>query len=110
MKNFVQSGDAITVTAPYAVSSGQGVLVGSLFGVATCDAANGASVEIVPEGVFDITALTADTGTAGTKMYWDDTNRRLTTTATSNTLVGVLTLDKGGSDTTARVYLDGSIR
>jgi predicted RecA/RadA family phage recombinase len=110
MKNYVQSGDVITVTAPYAVSSGQGVLVGSLFGVATCDAANGASVDIMPEGVFDITALTSDTGTVGTKMYWDSANKRLTTTATSNTLVGALTLAKGGSDTTARVYLDGVIR
>lgn len=110
MKNFVQTGDVITVPAPYAVSSGQGVLVGSLFGVATCDAANGANVDIVPEGVFDITALTSDTGTVGAKMYWDSTNKRLTTTATSNTLVGALTAAKGSSDTTARVYLDGVIR
>lgn len=110
MKNFVQDDDVITVTAPYAVTSGQGVLVGSLFGVAACDAVNGASVEIVPEGVFDITANVADTGTQGTKVYWDNTNRRITTTATSNQLVGVLTLAKGGSDTTARVYLDGAVR
>jgi predicted RecA/RadA family phage recombinase len=110
MKNFVQNGDVITVAAPYAVTSGQGVLVGALFGVAAYDAAIGANVEIASEGVFDITALTADTGTQGTKMYWDNTNRRLTTTATSNTLVGALTVAKGGSDTTARVYLDGAIR
>lgn len=110
MKNFVQTGDVITVIAPYAVTSGQGVQVGSLFGVATCDAANGASVDIVPEGVFDLTAVTADTGNAGAKMYWDNTARRLTTTATNNTLVGCLTAAKGGSDTTARVYLDGCAR
>jgi predicted RecA/RadA family phage recombinase len=110
MKNFVQEGDIITVAAPYAVTSGQGVLVGSLFGVAAFDAANGANVEIMPEGVFDITALTADTGTQGTKMYWDNTNRRLTITASGNTLVGALTVAKGGADTTARVYLDGVIR
>jgi predicted RecA/RadA family phage recombinase len=110
MKNFVQSGEVLTVTAPYAVTGGQGVLVGALFGVATCDAANGASVEIVPEGVFDITALTTDVGTQGAKMYWDNVNRRLTTTAAGNTLVGALTVAKGGADTTARVYLDGVIR
>jgi predicted RecA/RadA family phage recombinase len=110
MKNFVQNGDVITVIAPYAVTSGQGVQVGALFGVAAYDAAIGASVEIVPEGVFDITANTADTGTQGTKMYWDNTAHRLTTTATSNTLVGALTVAKSGSDTTARVYLDGAIR
>jgi predicted RecA/RadA family phage recombinase len=110
MKNFVQSGEFLTVAAPYQVSSGGGLLVGSLFGVATYDAANGANVEIATEGVFDITALTADTGTVGAKMYWDNTNKRLTVTASGNTLVGVLTAAKGGTDTTARVYLDGCIR
>jgi predicted RecA/RadA family phage recombinase len=110
MKNFVQDGDVITVPAPRALTSGQGVLVGSLFGVATCDAANGANVDIMPEGVFDIAAATADTGAPGTHMYWDDTNHRLTTTATNNVLVGCLTAAKGGSDTTARVYLDGCVR
>jgi predicted RecA/RadA family phage recombinase len=110
MKNYVQEGDVITVPAPYAVTSGQGVLIGSLFGVAGCDAASGANVEIVPEGVFDITANVADVATAGTKAYWDNVNRRITTPAAGNQLVGALTLAKGGSDTTARVFLDGAVR
>jgi len=110
MKNFVQSGEVVTVTAPYALTSGMAALVGSLFGVAACDAANATPVEIKTEGVFDITALASDTGTAGTKMYWDAANKRLTTTATSNTLVGCLTKDKANGDLTARVYLDGTIR
>lgn len=110
MKNFVQSGEVVTVTAPYALTSGMAMLVGSLFGVAACDAANAASVEIKTEGVFDITAATADVGTAGTKMYWDAINKRLTITAAGNTLVGCLTKDKANGDLTARVYLDGTIR
>jgi predicted RecA/RadA family phage recombinase len=110
MQNKVQKGRVITVAAPYAVTGGQGVLVGALFGVAAGDAANGQPVEIDREGVFDITAVTADTGAQGAKMYWDNTNRRLTTTATNNTLVGALTTAKAGTDTTARVCLDGVIR
>jgi predicted RecA/RadA family phage recombinase len=110
MKNYVQAGENLTVPAPYALTSGQGALVGSLFGIAAADAANGADVVLVTEGVFDITALTTDTGAVGTKVYWDNTNKRITTTATSNQLVGVLAAAKGGSDTTARVYLDGAIR
>ena len=39
MKNFIQPGDSLTVSAPYAVTSGQGVLVGALFGIAAYDAA-----------------------------------------------------------------------
>lgn len=110
MKNKVQKGQTITVTAPYDVRSGQAALVGALFGVASCDAANGTPVEIERTGVFDITAATADTGVQGAKMYWDAAARRLTTTATNNTLVGALTVAKGGSDTTARVLLDGVVR
>ena len=34
MKNYVQPGNTITLTAPYAVVSGDGLLVGSIFGVA----------------------------------------------------------------------------
>lgn len=110
MKNFVQSGRVISAIAPYALTSGQGAKVGALFGVASADAANAAPVELVREGVFDLAAVTADTGVVGAKMYWDDTAHRATTTATNNTLIGCLTAAKSGSDATARVLLDGVIR
>ena len=41
MKNYVQPGNTITLTAPYAVASGDGLLVGSIFGVASGTAALG---------------------------------------------------------------------
>jgi len=110
MKNKIQKGDTITVTAPYNVLSGQGVLAGALFGVAATDAANGTPVEIARTGVFDITALQTDTASQGAKIYWDNTARRLTTTATNNTLVGAVTLAKTAVDTAARVLLDGVVR
>lgn len=110
MKNYVQDGDFLTLAAPYAVSSGDALLVGAIFGIASFTAANGANVEVVTEGVVDITALSTDTGTQGTKMYWDNTNKRLTTTASGNTLVGALLAAKASGDTTARVYLDGAVR
>jgi len=111
MNNFIQDGDRITVTAPYALASGAGCLVGSLFGVSCAAYANGATnAELATEGVFDITALSTDTGTAGAKMYWDNTNKRLTTTSAGNTLVGCLTAAKANGETTARVYIDGTIR
>lgn len=39
MKNYVQPGESITLTAAAAASSGEGVLVNSLFGIASGDAA-----------------------------------------------------------------------
>lgn len=42
MKTFIQNGDVITVTAPTGgVASGDGVIVGSLFGIAAFTAAEG---------------------------------------------------------------------
>ena len=38
MKTYVDSGKTVTLTAPAAVNSGKGILIGSLFGVAQNDA------------------------------------------------------------------------
>lgn len=110
MKNFVQPGDTITVTAPYALTAGDGALVGTnIFGVACGTYANGATdAELKLEGVFDITALSTDTATPGTYAYWDNTNKRITTTSASNTKVGVFTAAKANGDTTARVRLNAA--
>ncbi len=58
MKNFVQKGETLTLTAPYAVNSGGGALVGSIFGVAAADYANAAEGEFQVCGVFDLTKET----------------------------------------------------
>lgn len=107
MNNYIQPGDVVTLTAPYAVASGAGMLVGSLFAVASSAAANGATVEGKTTGVFDLAALSTDTATVGAKLYWDNTNKRLTTTASGNSLVGVALAAKASGETTARVRLDG---
>ena len=105
MKNFVQDGDVISVTAPYALTSGAGCLVGSLFGVSVKDYASGDPAEIRRDGVFDITALSTDTASQGAKLYWDNTNKRLTTTSAGNTLVGLAITAKTSGQTTARILL-----
>lgn len=110
MKNYVQDGDVIGLTAPYAVSSGGGALVGTIFGVAVTDVANGAAGQFHREGVFDITALGTDVIAQGAKVYWDNTNKRITGTAGSNTLVGAALVAKANGDATCRVLLDGVIR
>jgi predicted RecA/RadA family phage recombinase len=110
MKNKIQAGKVLSVLAPYAVLSGQALQVGALVGVASNDAANGASVEIDREGVYSLAAVTADTGTIGAKAYWDNTAKRITTTATNNTLVGCFMAAKANGDTSATVLLDGVIR
>jgi predicted RecA/RadA family phage recombinase len=110
MKNYVQPGNTITLTAPYAVASGDGLLVGSIFGVASGDAANGESVEAALVGIFDITKVGSQAWTVGAKVYWDNTNKRTTTVSTDNTLVGVAVeaVAGGAGDTVGRVRLNAS--
>ena len=107
MKNYVQDGETITLPAPYAVASGDGLLVGSIFGVAANAAANGANVEAKINGVYELTTLSTDTATPGTKAYWDNTNKRVTTTLTSNSLIGVFTVTKTSGQATSFVRLNG---
>ena len=108
MKNYIQPGKTVTVTAPSTVVSGALVIVGALYGVAAYDAASGAPVEIVTEGVFDLAAVTPlAAATVGTLAYVTAAGL-ITTVATDNTLAGVLVADKAPDEPTTRVRLNGS--
>ena len=110
MKNFVQAGDMVTLAAPYAVSSGDGALVGSIFGVATGDIASGDDGEFKTTGVFDLLKVGSQAWTVGAKIYWDNTNKYCTTTSSGNTLIGVAltAVGSGAGETTGRVRLNGT--
>jgi predicted RecA/RadA family phage recombinase len=106
MKNFVQDGDVVTVTAPAGgVKSGDPILVGALFGVCATDAAEGADVEIATEGVFDLPH--AGGIAAGAAAYWDVSEAETTATGAGNLLIGVATETAGGAATIARIRLNG---
>jgi len=98
------------VTAPAALSSGDGVLVGMLFGVAQTDAANAAQVQIVRRGVFTLPKVSAQAWTQGAKIYWDDTAKLCTTVATANTVIGAAVLAAANPSATGTVLLDGTVR
>jgi predicted RecA/RadA family phage recombinase len=108
-KNYVQPGDTITLIAPYNVSSGGGLLVGAIFGVALADAVSGAAVEARRKDVFDLAKATGQSWTQGAKLYWDNTAKNLTTTAASNTLVGAAAQAQASADTVGRALITGQI-
>lgn len=110
MKNFVQTGDVLDLAAPYAVSSGDGALVGGVFGVAVGTLGNGETGAFRRVGVHKITALGTDVIAQGAKVYWDNTNKRITSTASGNTLVGAAVAAKANGETTCTVLLDGAVR
>jgi predicted RecA/RadA family phage recombinase len=117
MVNFIQEGDTLTVKAPYAVTSGSGMKVGTnLFGVASVDAAQNDIIEAAVEGVFDV-AKDASSFTDGAPVYWDDTAKKATSTVATNLKIGIAALQQPdgtsapgsqAADATVRVRLNGS--
>lgn len=111
MRNYVQPGNNVTVIAPTGgVSSGDGVLVGSLFGVATGAAAEGAEVEIATVGVYELGKTSAQAWTVGAKIYWDSATKLCTTAAAAgaNALIGVALAAAANPSATGVVRLNGS--
>lgn len=92
MRNYLQGGEALDLVAPSGgVTSGVGVLIGSIFAVASITAAAGATFAGITEGVVEHAAATHATTqaiAAGGNVYWDDTAKVCTATATGNTLIG----------------------
>lgn len=107
---FIQNGDYVEVKLPYARSGGQGVLVGSLFGVCVVDGVQDEVINIHTEGVYGLVAATgANTNaTAGAPAYWDNTNKRITPIVGDPALpkVGVFLADKTTTQAFASVLLD----
>ena len=108
MQNFLKEGRVITLVAPYNVNSGGGLLVGSIFGVATNTALSGASVEALLEGVIALAKLSTEVWTQGQLIYWDNTNKWCTIVSTSNKLIGVATDPASNPSSTGNVRLNNA--
>lgn len=111
MKNFVQPGGIVTITAPANVVAGQLVRVGLLAGVAVTDAQSGQPVNIATEGVFDVAKVGSQAWTVGAAIYGTGANTLTATTATTgNILLGVAmaAVGAGAGETIGRIKLNGS--
>jgi predicted RecA/RadA family phage recombinase len=110
MRGYIQPGKTITLPAPYAVASGDGLLVGAIFGIATGSAALSAEVEALTEGVVELRKAPSQAWALGIRVYWDNAARLATTVVASNTLIGaaIEPVAGGVNDTIGRVRLNGS--
>ena len=115
-----------TLTAPYNVSAGDGMLTGGTFGVAQASASAGSSVVASLSGTFALSKGTTGVCTryrwdgscrtwsypnwsAGTVLYWDDSSKVLTDSSSGNTRIGVAASDAATGDSTAQVTLDENV-
>ena len=108
MQNYVQKGENLTIAAPYDVASGGGVKAGLIFGVAAYDALSGADVDLVTVGVFDLPKVSTDVFAVGAAVYWDNTAKLVTSTASGNTKIGVAVTAAANPSGTVNVRLNGT--
>jgi predicted RecA/RadA family phage recombinase len=107
--NFKAKGDVITVVAPAGgYSSGDGVLVGGLFGVAMGDAALGEDCEVRLSGVFTLPKDNTLAIDQGDRVFWDDGNSEVDKTATAQVAIGHAVEDAADVATTIDIRLAGS--
>lgn len=107
MRNKVATGDVITFTATEDIVSGQGVVLGSLFGVASIDAKAGEPCVVYLNDVYTLPKLDTADFSNFSLVYWDKTNKQCVSTASGNMLIGAAIGDAPASTATVNVRLSG---
>ena len=109
MKNFVARGDVIPFTAAAALTGGQGLLLGGIFGVVADTVALGETAQLNLGGVYELAKAASQAWTVGAVVYWDDTNKVCTTTDSGNTKIGFAyaAVGNGAGETIGTVRLNG---
>ncbi|QCN95870.1 DUF2190 family protein [Azospirillum argentinense] len=107
MRNFVQAGCNLDLTAPRALASGEGFIVGALFAIASTDAASGGALVGVTEGVFILPKKTAAVIAAGGRVSWDNAAHQCDAPGAGLYPVGVAVEAAGNGASTVTVRLDG---
>jgi predicted RecA/RadA family phage recombinase len=106
MNRFIAEGHHMNYTPGAAVLSGVMVLVGTKVGVAIADIAANTTGALRMTGVINYTKLTTDVVAQGAALYWDNTSKRLTTTASGNTYAGYAFAAATGTDTSVDIKIN----
>ncbi len=87
--NYVEEGEVIEVIVAAAITPGTPLLIGTKLGIALGKGAIGDKVRFALEGVWKLTKANGSGlgQLQGTASYWDNTAKKMTNVATSNTLV-----------------------
>lgn len=107
---FIQPGDVLEFTAPNGgVTTGVPVLIGSVLVIPTATVAQGLPFRGKRTGVHSGPKAGSQAWTEGQIIYWDNTAKNFTSTATANFRVGfaAAAVDAGAGSTTGTVCLDG---
>lgn len=105
---YKHPGEVIKYTPSSAVALGQVIVLGDLILVAPAAIKANEQGELATNGVWEVAKASGGSTAigAGIKVYWDDTNKRVTTTASGNKVMGYTVKAAVDADTTTRVMLN----
>jgi len=108
MKTYIQNGHVITVPTPTGgIASGDGLIVGSIFGIAAYSAAEGDPLELATTGVYKLPKASAVVLAVGARVAWDDTAKEVNTPGAGRFPIGVAVEAAESGVTSVAVRLDG---
>lgn len=85
------------------------MLIENLFGIASGGAAAGEDVVLSMTGVFSHAKVSAQAWAVGVPIYWDDSSKLMTASASGNTLIGVAAQTAATPSATGVVRLNGAV-
>lgn len=108
-RTFSHEGEVVTLTAPTGgVTAGTPVLITNLLVIPRTTAAEAASFDGDVCGVHTgVPKATGATWAEGQNLYWDDTAKKFTPTATNNYYAGVAMAAAASGDATGTIRLNG---
>lgn len=109
MNNYVQKGEVVTAVAPKDLASGEGVLIGRLFVVATAPAALGETFEGMTSGVFRMAKTEAQAWDVWSDVYWNEEDGVCDNDPVTGPLIGVATAAAANPSTEGIVRLNGTV-
>ena len=105
MRNFLEEGETVVVTAPEDVDSGEFIKVGELYGVAPVAAASGGEVVLNLCGAYELPKTTSEAWTQGQKLFWNSSTKKFTTDASKTPVRAVAFAAADAADTLGNVLL-----
>ena len=105
LARYIQRGHSIDYRPTSAVAAGDVVVQGNLVGIARLDIPANTLGAISVVGVYEI-AKAAESVTVGAVLYWNATDKNVTTTATGNQYIGKAVTAAESTDDTVCVQLN----
>ena len=105
MKNYRGDGETVDMTLGFDVTGGVAYIIQDIVAVAVQTVKAGKRAPMLMMGMVEMPKKPTDVMPPGKAVYWDNTNKYLTTTSSSNKKFGYTVESAASGDTTVTAYL-----